>query len=146
MISRRDAGLAVFFVVMMLLPCLMLPLLYAESPYRTVAGEPVKDAIKTAGITVTSVKDTRWNQPGATGGKTYVLSDNEGNTVTIAAQAFDSAESREAAIRLYNSYTVGKGRPVGKLFVVNQYVVYVIPADSPVLTTLVPELVKIGMP
>ncbi|HNX18535.1 MAG TPA: hypothetical protein PKM50_09460 [Methanoregula sp.] len=138
--SSRDIGLAVFLVVMFILPFLLIGLIYAETPYRMVAGEPVKDAAIAMGITIKSVKDTHWNLAGATGGKNYVLSDTEGNVVTIAVQSFDSAESRDAAIRLYNTYTIGKTKPVGNLVVVGQYLVYVTPANSPVLAKLAPLL------
>jgi len=138
--KNGEIGLAVFLVVMFLLPCLMLGLIFQEAPYHTVAGEPVKEAADAAGISVVSVKGTLWNLTGAIGGKTYTLTDPAGDTAIIATQAFDSAESRDAAIRLYNSHPLGKGKPVGNLIVVGQYLVYATPQNSPIFAKLAPAL------
>jgi hypothetical protein len=138
--KNGEIGLAVFLVVMFLLPFLMLGVIYGEAPYHTVAGEPVKEAADAAGISIVSVKGTLWNQTGAVGGKTYTLTDPAGDTAIIATQAFDSAESRDAAIRLYNSHPLGKGKPVGNLLVVGQYLVYATPSNSPIFAKLAPAL------
>jgi hypothetical protein len=138
--KNGEIGLAIFLVVMFLLPCLMLGLIFEEAPYHTVAGEPVKEAADAAGISVVSVKGTLWNQTGAVGGKTYTLTDPAGDTAIIATQAFDSAESRDAAIRLYNSHPLGKGKPVGSMIVVGQYIVYATPSNSPIFAKLAPAL------
>jgi hypothetical protein len=142
--KNGEIGLAVFLVVIFLLPCLMLGMIYGEAPYHTVAGEPVKEAADAAGISVVSVKGTLWNLTGAVGGKTYTLTDPAGDTAIIATQAFDSAESRDAAIRLYNSHPLGKGKPVGSMIVVGQYIVYATPSNSPIFAQLAPALKKIG--
>ena len=138
--KNGEIGLAIFLVVMFLLPCLMLGLIFEEAPYHTVAGEPVKEAADAAGISVVSVKGTLWNLTGAVGGKTYTLTDPAGDTAIIATQAFDSAESRDAAIRLYNSHPLGKGKPVGSMIVVGQYIVYATPSNSPIFAKLAPAL------
>jgi len=138
--KNGEIGLAIFLVVMFLLPCLMLGLIFEEAPYHTVAGEPVKEAADAAGISVVSVKGTLWNLTGAVGGKTYTLTDPAGDTAIIATQAFDSAESRDAAIRLYNSHPLGKGKPVGSMIVVGQYIVYATPSNSPIFAQLAPAL------
>jgi hypothetical protein len=137
---REEHGLAIFLILMFLIPCVMIIFVAAEVPYSTVSGEPVKDAAIAAGITVTSVKDSTWNLPGATGGKTYVLSDTAGNTVTISTQSFDSADSRDAVIRLYNAHPVGRGHPVGSLIVLGSQLVYVTPANSEILNEIGPAL------
>jgi hypothetical protein len=137
-----EHGLVLFLVLMFLIPCIMIIFVSEEVPYRIVPGEPVRDVAQAMGISVTSVKDTIWNLPGATGGKTYILSDSAGNVVTISTQAFDSAESRDAAIRLYNANPVGRGKPMGSLMVVGQHVVYVTPANSEILQRIAPELKK----
>ncbi|MDD1685811.1 hypothetical protein [Methanoregula sp.] len=144
MTPRMEHGLVLFLVLMFLIPCAMIIFVSTEVPYRVVPGEPVKDAALAAGITITSVKDTTWNLTGATGGKTYVLTDSSGNTVTMSTQAFDSAESRDAAIRLYNAHPVGRGKPVGSLLVVGQHIVYVTPANSPILEEISGELKKMN--
>jgi hypothetical protein len=141
---RLEYGLLLFLVLMFLVPVGLIIFVSGEVPYHLVSGEPVRDAAQNAGITVTSVKETFWNLPGATGGKTYVLSDTAGNVVTISTQAFDSADTRDAAIRLYNAHPIGRGKPVGSLLVVGQHLVYVTPANSPILERVAPELKKIS--
>jgi hypothetical protein len=138
--SSVNRSLTLLLVAMFLLPCVMIILISEEEPYYPVSGEPVKDAAQAAGITVTNVKDTVWSLSGATGGKTYVLSDSSGNVVTVSTQSFDSAESRDAAIRLYNAHPVGRGKPVGSLVVVGQILVYITPANSEILQKIAPEL------
>jgi len=145
MTPRIEHGLALFLVLMFLIPCVMIIFVSEEVPYRIVPGEPVRAAAQAAGITIASVKDTTWNLTGATGGKTYVLTDRAGNTVTMATQAFDSAESRDAAIRLYNAHPVGRGKPMGSLLVVGQNLVYVTPANSGILTEIAAELKKTNL-
>jgi hypothetical protein len=141
-----EHGLVLFLVLMFLIPCIMIIFVSEEVPYRIVPGEPVRDAAQAMGISVTSVKDTTWNLPGATGGKTYILSDSAGNVVTISTQAFDSAESRDAAIQLYNANPVGRGKPLGSLMVVGQHLVYITPPNSEILQRIAPELKKKSSP
>jgi len=142
MTPRMEHALVLFLILMFLLPVGMIIFVSGEVPFRLVSGEPLREAAQTAGITITSVKDTTWNLSGAVGGKTYTLTDRAGNTATISVQAFDSPASRDAAIRLYNSHPLGRGRPVGSLIVVGQYLVYTTPAGSPILREIAPELQK----
>jgi hypothetical protein len=144
--TRLEIGLFVFLIAITLIPLGLILLAAEESPYHRISGEPVNEAAKVTGITVTSVKDTTWNLPGATGGKTYVLMDNTGEMVTVATQSFDSAESRDAAIRIYNIQSVGRGKPVGSLVVLGQHLIYVTPAHSGILERLAPELKKNLLP
>ncbi|MGB7787555.1 hypothetical protein [Methanoregula sp.] len=76
---REEHGLALFLILVFLIPCALIIVVSVELPYSTVSGEPVKNAIRVAGVTVTSTKNVTWNLPGATGGKTCVLSDAAGN-------------------------------------------------------------------
>jgi len=140
--SPLDLWLSIFLTILFLIPVGVIIFVAEESPYIRVSGEPVNEAAQATGVTVTSVKDSTWNLPGATGGKTYVLTDNAGEVVTVSTQAFDSAESRDAVIRMYNAHPVGRGQPVGSLVVVGQYVIYVTPAHSDILNRLAPELKK----
>lgn len=135
-----EHGLVVFLVVMFLIPCGLIILASEEASYHMVSGEPVREAANLTGITIASVKDTTWSLPGSTGGKTYVLTDTNGNSLTLETQAFDSADARDAAIRLYNSHPVGRGKPVGSLVVVGQHIVYATPANSPILEKITPLL------
>lgn len=137
---KEEHALAAFLVLMLIIPFGLIILLNTEVPYTVVSGEPVKEALTSAGVTVTSVKESTWNLTGATGGRTYVLTDREGNTVTIATQSFADADARDAAIRLYNSHPVGRGRPVGSLVVIGSQLVYVTPANSDVLKEIGPAL------
>ncbi|MEI7856242.1 MAG: hypothetical protein WCH85_01925 [Methanomicrobiales archaeon] len=140
--SRLEIALFIFLIAVVLMPFVLILGIAEVSPYHQVSGEPVNEAALATGITVTSVKDSTWNLPGAIGGKTYVLSDKNGETVTIATQSFDSADSRDAAIRLHNTQTVGRGKQVGTLVVLGQHLVYVTPAHSGILERLAPELKK----
>ncbi len=140
--SRLELGLHIILIIVFLIPIGVIILVAEESPFHQVSREPVNEVAQATGITVTSVQDSTWNLPGATGGKTFVLTDNAGEVVTVSTQAFDSAESRDAAIRMYNSYSVERGHPVGSLMVVGQYVIYVTPAQSDIMKRLVPELKK----
>ncbi|WP_321504482.1 hypothetical protein [uncultured Methanoregula sp.] len=135
-----EHGLCIFIVIMFLIPCGMIVLISQEAAYVQIAGNPIEDAAQLTGITVTSVKDKTWNLPGATGGKIYVLADQDGNTLTIETQAFDSADARDAVVRSYNAHPVGRGKPVGGLVVIGQTVVYATPANSPILAKIVPVL------
>jgi len=135
-----EHGLMVFLVLMFLIPCGIIIFVSHEAAYFQVAGEPVKDAANLTGITIASVKDNAGYLPGATGGKTYVLTDTSGNTLTLSTQTFDSQESRDAAIRLYNSHPVGHGKPVSSLHIVGQHLVYATPANSPILEKIAPVL------
>ena len=138
--KNGEIALVVIVAALFVLPCIWLALIYTEAPYHIVAGEPVKEAADAAGISVASVKGTLWNMTGATGGKTYTLTDTEGHTAYIATQAFDSAESRDAAVRLYNAHAPGKGKAVGSMIVVGQYLIYATPQNSPIFAKLVPAL------
>jgi hypothetical protein len=135
-----EHGLLVFLVIMFLVPCGLLLVASHEAGYYPVPSDPAGTAVKAEGIVLTGVRDTMWNLPGATGGKTYVLADDSGNTLTIETQAFDSLESREAAIRLYNAHPVGRGKPIGSIHVIGQYMVYASPATSPIMEKVAPSL------
>jgi len=142
MTPRMEYGLVLFLILVFLMPCAVVVFVSEEVPFRIIPGEPVKDAAEAAGITITRVKDTSWNLPGAIGGKTYILSDRAGNLVTVSTQAFDSAESRDAAILLYNAHPLGRGKPVGNLLVVGQHLVYVTPANSEILQEIALQIKK----
>jgi hypothetical protein len=135
-------------VIIILILIFMLPIGWilvgiTAEPYHVVRGEPVREAAQAAGIKVVSTADSMWPVAGATGGKTYTLSDENGNIYTIRTQAFDSAESRDAAVLLYNAQSIGRGRPVGKLIVVGNYLVNVQPFTSGILKRIAPELQKL---
>jgi hypothetical protein len=138
--KNGEICLVLIVAVMFILPCLMLGLIYESEPYHVIPGEPVKAAADAAGISVVDVKGTLWNMTGATGGKTYTLTDPAGDTAYVAIQAFNSAESRDAAVRLYNAHAPGKGKQGGNMIVAGQYLIYATPANSPIFAKLVPAL------
>jgi len=130
----------IILILIFMLPICWILLAMTTEPYHVVSGEPLRDAAQAAGITVVSTADSTWPVAGAMGGKTYTLSDENGNIYTIRTQKFDSAESRDAGVIAYNAQSVGRGRPVGKLIVVGNYLVYVQPFTSGILARIAPEL------
>jgi hypothetical protein len=139
-------GAILIILVMFLLPIIWIVALYPAEPYHIVSGEPLRDAAQAAEIKVVSATDSTWPVAGATGGKTYTLSDEAGNIYTVQTQLFDSAGSRDAAIQVYNAQSVGRGRPVGKLIIVGNHLVYVKPFTSEILKRIAPELQKLKAP
>jgi len=139
-------GAILIILVIFLLPIGWMLVFYAAEPYHVVSGEPLRDAAQAAGITVVSATDSTWPVTGATGGKTYTLSDENGNIYTVQSQSFDSAGSRDAAIQLYNAQSVGRGRPVGKLIIVGNHLLYVKPYTSEILKRIAPELQNLKAP
>lgn len=129
-------------VLMLLLPFLWILVGTTTEPYHVVSGEPLREAAQAAGITVVSATDTTWPIAGATGGKTYTLADENGNTYTVMTQKFDSAGSRDAAVVAYNAQSVGRGRPIGRLIPVGNYLIYIQPYTSGILKRIAPELQK----
>ena len=133
-------------IVIFLLPIGWMLVFYSAEPYHVVSGEPLRDAAQAAGIKVVSATDSTWPVAGATGGKTYTLSDETGNIYTVQTQLFDSAGSRDAAIQVFNAQSVGRGRPVGKLIIVGNHLLYVKPYTSEILKRIAPELQKLKAP
>jgi hypothetical protein len=133
-------------IVIFLLPIGWMLVFYSAEPYHVVSGEPLRDAAQAAGINVVSATDSTWPVAGATGGKTYTLSDETGNIYTVQTQLFDSAGSRDAAIQVFNAQSVGRGRPVGKLIIVGNHLLYVKPYTSEILKRIAPELQKLKAP
>ena len=147
--TNQDNGswaVILILILVFLVPIGWILVFSTAEPYHVVSGEPLRDAAQAAGITVVNVTNSTWPVPGATGGKTYTLSDENGNIYTVQSQSFDSAASRDAAIQLYNAQSVGRGRPVGKLIVIGNHLVYVKPYTSEILKRLAPELQKLKAP
>jgi hypothetical protein len=145
MTQGKDGSWAVILVIILffMLPIGWLLVTYTAEPYHAVSGEPLRVAAQAAGIKVVNATDTTWPIGGATGGKTYTLSDESGNIYTIQTQAFDSSESRDAAVLLYNSQSIGRGKPVGKLIVIGNYLIYIQPYTGAILKKIAPELRKL---
>jgi hypothetical protein len=147
--TNQDNGswaVILILILIFLVPIGWILVFAAAEPYHVVSGEPIRDAAQAAGIKVVNATDFTWPVPGATGGKTYTLSDENGNIYTVQSQSFDSVASRDAAIQVYNSQTVGRGRPVGKLIIVGNNLLYVTPYTSEILKRIAPELKKLQSP
>jgi hypothetical protein len=147
--TNQDNGswaVILILILIFLVPIGWILVFSTAEPYHVVSGEPLRDAAQAAGITVVSATDSTWPVPGATGGKTYTLSDENGNIYTVQSQSFDSAASRDAAIQLYNAQSVGRGRPVGKLIVIGNHLIYVKPYTSEILKRIAPGLKKLQAP
>jgi len=144
--TNQDNGswaVILILILIFLVPIGWILVFSTAEPYHVVSGEPLRDAAQAAGITVVNVTNSTWPVPGATGGKTYTLSDENGNIYTVQSQSFDSAASRDAAIQLYNAQSVGRGRPVGKLIVIGNHLIYVKPYTSEILKRIAPGLQKL---
>jgi hypothetical protein len=116
-------------------------------PYTTLPEDPLLSAVHAAGATICDTTNTQWNVPGATGGTTYIISTDckaqtSSNTITVQVQAFDSVESRDAAVQTYNTMTVGRGKPVGNLFAYGQYLIYVTPPNTALMRQIQAEIQK----
>ena len=142
MTQEKDGSWAVILIILLffMIPIGWLLIAYTAEPYHIVRGEPLREAAQAAGITVVNATDNPWPIGGAVGGKTYTLSDESGNIYTIQTQAFDTAGSRDAAVLLFNSQSIGRGKPVGKLIVVGNHLVYIQPYTSGILKKIAPEL------
>jgi hypothetical protein len=135
-VTRLELALVAFVAAIVVLTCGLLILADTHAPYYPVTGEPVRDFLAAQGITVVSVQDRTWDLPGATGGKVYVIRDEDNRETIIATQNFDSAESRDAAIRVWHSSGAGRGRPAGSLLVSGQHLIFISPDDRPVIALL----------
>ena len=140
--TRNTEGLAavIMLVLIMLIPFGLIVLAFPAEPYRMVSGEPVREAAETAGISVVNATPVTWPLPGATGGTSYVLADGEGNMVRIQTQSFDSAASRDAAIRILAAQSAGRGGPVRNLVVIGDRIVAVGPDPGGILARIRPGL------
>jgi len=136
-------GVILILILIFLIPIGWILVFSTAEPYHVVSGEPLRDAAQAAGIKVVNATNSTWPVPGAIGGKTYTLSDENGNIYTVQSQSFESAASRDAAIQVFNAQSIGRGRPVGKLIIVGDHLLYVKPYTSEILKRLAPELQKL---
>lgn len=139
--NRADEILVIIIILaLVLLPFGWVFVLFPGHTYYVKTGEPLRQAAENAGLKIVNTTPVQWPFPGAEGGDIYMLQDSAGNTLTVQTQTFDSVESRDAAIQVFSSQTVGKGRPLGTIIVHGQELIY-IPADQTgILTTLASEL------
>jgi hypothetical protein len=140
--NTGETAAIVILVVFILVPFAMIVLAYPSEPYHPVTGEPVRDAAEASGIRVTNVTPVTWPLQGAMGGNTYTLTDKSGNTLVIQTQRFESARSRDGAVRVFSAQSAGKGRPVGTLIVVGDHLIYAAPDTAGIMARIGPELRK----
>jgi hypothetical protein len=133
-------AILVILVIIFLVPIGLILLTFPAEPYHVVTGEPVREAAQAAGVQVINTTDVTWSLPGSLGGKTYVLADNAGNTVTVQTQTFDSPGSRDAAIVTFSAQSVGKGKTIGTLVVVGDQVIHIGPDPGGILKNIGSEL------
>ena len=150
---RDDTAAIVSVLVLIMVFFIPIGLIIVSAPaqpYHPIGVEPLREAAIAAGVRICNVTETHWNVPGATGGKTYIISDNcaaltPENTVLIQVQGFDSIESRDEAVVRHHSQTLNHAGPIGKLLVYGQYVAYIqAPPDSEVVRKIADELRKEG--
>jgi len=133
----------IFVIAIIILPISAVILTHGTDPYRIVEGRPVADAAEQAGLVVCSETDTTWDIPGNTGGKVYTISDNCENpseTVRIEVYSFESADSRDAAIKAYHTNTIGKARPHGNMIVLGQYLIFIESSGGSLFTKIAEKL------
>lgn len=124
--NRSDDIIAVILIVMIgVLPIGWVVLTHPAHPYFVVKGEPLREAADAAGLDIIHAEDVLWPFPGATGGRIYILQDDNGNTISIQTQRFESEETRNAVIRTYSAQGTGKGMTVGRMLVVGHEVIYI---------------------
>ncbi len=138
--NSEDLAAVIMLILIMLIPFGLIILAFPAEPYAPVSGEPVHEAAEAAGIGVVNATSVTWPLPGATGGTRYVLADEQGNTVQIQTQTFDSTASRDAAIRIFAAQSAGRGRPVRTLVVIGNQVVAIGPDPGGIMARLGPGL------
>ena len=141
-IDKETTAVIVIILIVILAPMLGLIYLTTPEPYKPTTGEPLREAAAAAGIKVLNSTDVTWSLPGALGGKSYVLANDEGKIVIVSTQSFESEATRDAAIRARQAQIVGKGKPMGELIVIGNELVYIHPASGNITKALVPELNK----
>jgi hypothetical protein len=89
---------------------------------------------------VINTSEVTWTVPGALGGRSYLLEDENGNILTIQTQKFDSLQSRDAAVVTFSTRSVGKGQTVGTMIVAGDYVIFAGPDPGGILKRIGTEL------
>lgn len=142
MTGDEKAALAVLLVLLVaiLLPLCWVTVVFPPEPYHVLAGEPVRAAAEDVLLSVRHENETTWSLHGAMGGKTYILEDEAGNRLVVRTQAFDSAESRDAAVRAFSGHLPGRGRPAGTLIVVGNHVILTGPDPGGILARITPSI------
>jgi hypothetical protein len=144
--DRSALAVIIILVIVFLIPFGLIVLTVPPETYHRVTGEPVRVAADAAGVHVINSTNTSWKEPGAKGGNTYTLQNDAGHTVTIHTQKFDSQETRDAAVRKFYSFTVGKIRPVWHLEIIGDHIILIGPDSGGILKNISAELKKQQIP
>jgi hypothetical protein len=139
--NNNDEIIAIILIIsFVIMPIGWVIIAYPASPYFVVEGEPLREAAEASGLEIIHTEDILWPFPGATGGKIYILEDDDGNTLLLQTQSFESEAARNAAILTYSAQGAGKGRTVGKMLVVGREVIYISPDTSGILPKIAPSI------
>jgi hypothetical protein len=141
-IDKETWAVIIIILLVILVPFGALMFLTNPEPYHATSANLLREAADSAGLKVVRDVNVTLQVEGATGGHSYTVEDKSGNFFTIFTQSFDSAESRDAAIKAHNAQSVGKGRPIGELIVVGDQLVYIHPTSETIRGTILPELNK----
>lgn len=141
-IDRETWAVIIIILLVILVPIGALMLWTSPEPYHITTGDLLRRSAENAGLKVIKDVNATLRLEGATAGHVYTIEDKDGNIYTVFAQSFDSAESRDAAIKAHNSQSVGKGRPLGELIIVGDQLIVIHPASGAVREIIVPELIK----
>lgn len=139
-IDRETWAVIIIILLVILVPIGVLMIWTNPEPYHVTTGDLLREAAEASGLKVVSDKNITLTVGGATGGHSYIVEDKDGRTFIIYSQSFDSAESRDAAIRAHHAQSVGKGRPLGELIVVGDQLIFIHPNSGAIRKTIVPEL------
>lgn len=143
---EKEAWAAIAIIILVIaIPIGAILVFSTHEPYQIITGDIISDAAHNAGLTVVGSINSSLHYPGATTGKSYTISDMDGRLYVIHVQKFDSENSRDGAVRLYNAHSVAKGRPPGELIIVGDTLVY-IPAPSAPIKQLVVPWIKAQKP
>jgi hypothetical protein len=130
---EKEAWAAIAIIILVIAIPLGAILVFAtHEPYQIITGDIISDAAHNAGLTVVGSTNSSLNFPGATTGKSYTISDKDGRQYVIFVQKFDSENSRDGAVRLYNAHSVAKGRPPGEIIIVGDSIIYVPSPSGPI--------------
>lgn len=137
----------IIIIFVVIFPFAYVYLTVPSEPFHILGGEPVKEAAANANIDICSVSEVGWNVPGATVGKTYIISENcddiaSSPSATIMIQGFENEEARDGAVHRFNTMTIGKTRVPGRILVIGDSIVYVKPDNPDLASRIQAELVK----
>lgn len=140
--DKTGIAVIVILVFIILAPIALILFTFQSEPYHVVGGEPVREAAQAVGVRVVNTSEVAWALPGSMGGKSYVLEDDDANTVIIQTQKFDGPASRDVAILTFSAQSTGKGKTIGTLIVIGDHLIHISPDRGGILQRIAPELQK----